>query len=173
MRELFKIDLQDYDPLHELYVRPSSRAIIIKDGKVALVYSKKYGYYKFPGGGIKGNESPIEALIREVKEEVGLIVKEETIQAYGSVLRIQKFNQNSIFYQENYYYLCDVESDVLSQELDDYEKEEEFKLVFEDPIIAVRNNYALNLDKFYQTMVERDAKVLEILVNEGKMILWN
>lgn len=171
MKKLFTIDLKDYDLLSQRYVRPSARAIIIKDNKVALVYSKKYGYYKFPGGGIKENESPVTALIREVKEEVGLTVKKETIREFGSVLRIQKSETNSIFYQENYYYLCDVCDEILTQELDEYEKEEGFCLVFANPILAAENNYSLKLNKFNQTMIERDAKVLELLVNEGKIKL--
>ena len=39
------IDLKDYNDTDVIYNRPSSRAIIIKDGKIALVYSNKYNYY--------------------------------------------------------------------------------------------------------------------------------
>jgi hypothetical protein len=39
--------------------------------------------------------------------------------------------------------------------------------------VAAKNNYGWKLDTFYQTMIERDAKVLELLVNEGKIKLWN
>lgn len=171
MKKLFTIDLKDYHLSSQRYVRPSARAIIIKDNKVALVYSKKYGYYKFPGGGIKENEDHIVALVREVKEEVGLIVKKDSIKEFGSVLRVQKSPKNLIFYQENFYYLCDVLDEVSKQDLDEYEQEEGFLLVYENPIVAAKNNYGLKLDTFYQTMIERDAKVLELLVNEGKIKL--
>ena len=126
MRNLFTIDLKDYNDTDVIYKRPSSRAIIIKDGKIALVYSNKYNYYKFPGGGINESEDKIDALIREVKEEVGLIVIKNSIKEYGEVKRIQKSNLNQIFYQENYYYLCDVENDLMKQNLDEYEQDEEF-----------------------------------------------
>ncbi|MCI6716956.1 MAG: hypothetical protein SOZ32_00535 [Bacilli bacterium] len=39
-------------------------AIIIKDGKVALVKSLKENYYKFLGGGIELNKSHIDTIIR-------------------------------------------------------------------------------------------------------------
>ena len=78
-----------------------------------------------------------------------------------------------IFYQENFYYLWDVLDEVSNQDLDEYEQEEGFLLVYENPIVAAKNNYGLKLDTFYQTMIERDAKVLELLVNEGKIKLWN
>lgn len=166
MKELFIIDLKDYKDSFEVYKRPSARAIIIKDHKVALVYSKKYDYFKFPGGGINNGESIIDALVREVQEEVGLVVIDNSIKEYGVVLRIQKGDNNKIFYQENYYYLCNVKDVIYDQNLDDYEMEEEFVLKFVEPLIAINKNYSLNLDKMNQIMVERDAKVLELLIKE-------
>ena len=167
MRNLFTIDLKDYNDTDVIYKRPSSRAIIIKDGKIALVYSNKYNYYKFPGGGINESEDKIDALIREVKEEVGLIVIKNSIKEYGEVKRIQKSNLNQIFYQENYYYLCDVENDLMKQNLDEYEQDEEFILKYVDPQTAIITNYNHQDNLFIKTMIDRDAKVLEILVKEG------
>lgn len=54
-------------------VRKVVVAIIIKDGKVALVKSLKENHYKFPGGRIKPNKSHIDTIIRKTKEETGLI----------------------------------------------------------------------------------------------------
>lgn len=167
MRNLFTIDLKDYNDTDVIYKRSSSRAIIIKDGKIALVYSNKYNYYKFPGGGINESEDKIDALIREVKEEVGLIVIKNSIKEYGEVKRIQKSNLNQIFYQENYYYLCDVENDLMKQNLDEYEQDEEFILKYVDPQTAIITNYNHQDNLFRKTMIDRDAKVLEILVKEG------
>ena len=88
MKELFTIDLQDYNNLSEYYIRPSSRAIIIKDQKVALVYSKKYDYYKFPGGGIKKSETNIEALIKKIDSKN---------QHYGFTIDFQIEKGNAYF----------------------------------------------------------------------------
>ena len=48
-------------------------AIIIKDGKIFST-QRSYGDFKggweFPGGKIEGNETPEEALVREIKEEL-------------------------------------------------------------------------------------------------------
>ncbi|MGN0342965.1 MAG: NUDIX domain-containing protein [Roseburia sp.] len=54
------------------------------------------------------DEDKKEALIREVREEVGLIVIPESICEFGSVMRRQKSNvsPNTIFEQENFYYMC-------------------------------------------------------------------
>ena len=68
------MDLKDYDIKLKRFRRPSVRGIIIKDNKVAMVYSHKYDYYKFPGGGIESNEDIITALKREVLEETGFVM---------------------------------------------------------------------------------------------------
>ena len=72
MRTLFTIDLKNYNKNGTKFERPSARAIIIKDGKLAMIHSLKYDYYKFPGGGIKNGEEKENALVREVLEEAGL-----------------------------------------------------------------------------------------------------
>ena len=66
MRELFRMDRQNYNPDGKVYTRPSSRAIIVKDGKVLLNYIAKHECYEFPGGGIEAGETPEQAMIREV-----------------------------------------------------------------------------------------------------------
>ena len=52
-------------------------AVIIKDNKILLMRRIKEGqeYFVFPGGGIEGNESAEDAIIREIKEELSLDAK--------------------------------------------------------------------------------------------------
>ena len=90
MRLLFEMDAKDYDPDGKVFSRPSARGIIIRDGKIAMVHSLKYDYYKFPGGGIEKGESPEQTLQREVAEEAGLQVIPQSIREYGLVHRVQK-----------------------------------------------------------------------------------
>ena len=140
MRMLFEIDKKDYVRNGSVFSRPSARAIIIKAGKIAMVHSKKYNYYKFPGGGIEADEGKEDALIREVLEETGLCVIKESIQEYGQVHRIQKGTKEDIFIQDNYYYLCKVKEDAVRQNLDEYEADEGFTLKFVEPQLAIDTN---------------------------------
>ena len=166
MKQLFSIDLKDYNEGDSVFKRPSARAIILKDDKISLVYSKKEKYYKFPGGGINGDEDKISALIREVKEEVGLVAIPESIREFGSVLRRQKSNKspNTIFEQENFYYFCEVENKILEQNLDAYEKEAEFtlKIVSLDEAIKTNAEYKSD-DYFNEIMIKREKRVLELI----------
>ena len=58
-------------------------AIIVKDNFVALIERSVGGllYYLFPGGGVESNESLMEAMVREVREELGLDVEAEKLVA--------------------------------------------------------------------------------------------
>ena len=169
MRTLFEMDTRDYDPNGRVFVRPSVRGIILREGKVAMVHSIKYDYYKFPGGGIESGESQIQTLIREVQEESGLIVLPETVREYGNVSRKQKsdrIGEYEIFIQDNYYYLCDAAADVGEQTLDDYENEEHFTLEWVNPERAIAVNRTRDHGPKDQLMLEREARVLEILIQE-------
>ena len=63
MRELFVMDLKNYDPNGTVGRRPSVRGIIIRDGRIAMMHSCRYDYYKLPGGGIEPGESLEEKLL--------------------------------------------------------------------------------------------------------------
>ena len=69
--------------------------------------------------------------------------------------------------QDNYYYLCDVEEKVGSQKLDDYEAEERFTLEYVDPAHAIRINREVDHGPKDQIMLEREARVLEMMIQEG------
>lgn len=171
MRELFVIDKKNYKENGTVGRRPSVRGIVIKDGKIAMMHSLKYDYYKLPGGGIEEGEQLEDTLIREVREESGLIVKKDSIKEFGYVRRIEKGKIEDIFIQENFYFLCDVEDVVQAQELDDYEEEEIFTLEYVSPEHAIYvNENADHKDKVesqtFAGMILRENKVLEIISME-------
>lgn len=167
MRILFEIDLKNYNPNGTCFVRPSVRGIIIKNGKIAMVHSQKYDYYKFPGGGIENGEDHDQALIREVREEAGLIVIPSTIIGFGCVRQTERGQKEDIFEQNNFYYRCSVEPEIVGQMLDDYEAEEHFTLEYVFPEDAIHINRNVNHGPKSQSMLEREARVLEILIQEN------
>ncbi len=169
MRLLFEMDKKDHAHCTHTFTRNSARSIIIKDGMVAMVRSRQYDYYKFPGGGIENGESPAEAMIRETREETGLVVIPESVQEYGYVHRIQKSDLDpaECFVQDNYYYLCEAEDQLSSQQLDDYEAQESFMLEYVKPETAIRRNRNVKNSPYNPLMFEREAKVLEHLIADG------
>ncbi len=169
MRLLFTLDKKDYGSCERPFVRDSARSVIIRDGAIAMVHSLKYDYYKFPGGGIEPGEDRVAAMIRETREEAGLTVIPDSVREYGYVHRIQKSfsEENDCFVQDNYYYLCRAEETPVAQELDDYESDERFTLEFVAPETAIRANRSGGHGPKEPLMIEREARVLEMLTAEG------
>ncbi len=68
-------------------------AIIIND-KNQLLTVQKFGstYYQLPGGKIEANEKPIESLLRELQEELNLVLQEDDCQ-FMAVHEAQAVNE--------------------------------------------------------------------------------
>lgn len=82
-------------------MRQAARAIVIKDGKILVMHRNKYGsqYFTLVGGRTNGNETPEQALVREIKEETGLRV---------TAGRLVYIEEHAAPYNEQYIYLCEV-----------------------------------------------------------------
>ena len=169
MRLLFSMDLKDYDDCERAFVRNSARSIILRGGKVAMIHSLQYDYYKFPGGGIENGEDPVQAMIRETREEAGLVVIESTVRPYGYVHRAQRSDRDrrEVFVQDNFYYLCEAEPKTVLQQLDGYEAKEHYTLEWVDPSIAIEKNRNVGECPYNRMMFERETRVLELLLMEG------
>lgn len=167
MEILFTLDSGDYDAGIEVRRRPSARGIVIKDGKVAMVHSKTYDYFKFPGGGIEEGESPLEAMIREVREESGLTVIPESIKEFGNVHRRSRTENGGLFIQDNFYFICSCEEKIGETNLDNYESEEGFTLQFVEPAVAIERNLSCPYEKKMPLMLKREAMVLSLLIEKG------
>ena len=134
-----------------------------------MMYSRVHGYYKLPGGGIEKDESPVDAMIRETREEAGLVVRPETVQEYGFVHRIQRGGKDpdECFIQDNFYYICEAEEEMLPPKMEEYEEAAGFEPVFVEAGAAIRTNRESKLDSSYHTMLTREIRVLEMLIEEG------
>ena len=168
MRLLFTLDGGDYEEGKRAFSRPSARAIVIEDGRVAMVYSQKFRHYKFPGGGIEPGESREVALLREAREEAGLVLDPRSVRPYGFVHRIERGDREPIFLQDNFYYLARANATV-PQALEGYEAAEGYTLRWVDPREAIRQNRSLTriYERKHHTMLLREAMVLERLLAEG------
>ncbi len=78
--------------------RKRARAIIFMKDNIVSMYREREGriFYTFPGGGMEGNETEQQCVVREVEEEFGLIVK--------PIKKLYTYNgRNGI----EYFYLCE------------------------------------------------------------------
>jgi 8-oxo-dGTP diphosphatase len=72
----------------------TAAGIVVQDKKI-LITTKKNGEYRFPGGKLEEGETIQEALLREVKEEVG--TETEIVDFITSTSRIYKGVKWTIF----------------------------------------------------------------------------
>lgn len=168
MRVLFDIDKNNYDPDGTRGYRPSCMGIIVRGGRLVMIYSSKKGYYMFPGGGIMRRESLDETLFREINIGTGLEIERASISEYGSVRIIEKGDYEDIFINETFYYFCSVIGEFTEHEIDDYGSEECFVLKFVTAADAIAANEKYIADSpIDETALEGVTRVLRMLRDEN------
>jgi len=170
MRLLAEIDRTPGIPHNgKTITREAVRAIILKNEKLLLIHSTYDGDYKFPGGGIKTGEDHTSALAREINEESGAHLKMVTGE-YGLVIEYDRPIEKrfDLFKMTSYYYLCEVDSDLGVQHLDEYEYELEFtpEWISIEEAIAVNQTLLDEQPQRVQRWVNRETTVLRLLKNE-------
>lgn len=88
----------------ELQFRPSVYAVIINNNKVLL--SRQWDGHDFPGGGIDKGETIMDALKREVYEEVGITIDAGRLITCGDDFYMSK--KDVILHSILMYYVVDV-----------------------------------------------------------------
>lgn len=104
--------------------------IIIKDDKILVHEGKKFNGFCFPGGHIELGETTQEAILREIKEELGATV--EIIGIFCINENIYKVNDSFLNQEINYYYKLKLISDLpnINFEITEIDKGIEKKHIF-------------------------------------------
>lgn len=160
------IDLNNYTENGTVFRRTAVRGIIRKDGKFLIIHSMKYGDYKFPGGGKHSGEELLDTLVREVQEETGYLVRQETATPYMKVIERRKGDPDDMMEMISWYYICDVEGEQGERNLDDYEEEYDYRVQWmslEEAIAA--NERVRELDAV--PWVARENEVMKQILEEN------
>jgi len=138
--------------------RNAARAVIQdSDGKVALMYVARDGYYKLPGGGVDEGEDMLEGLRRECQEEAGCNI--EVVGEIGSTLEYWK-EQNEK--QTSYCYFAKVSGDKGIPQFTESEKKRGFEIMwfpYEEALATIKGSKFIDYGVDY--MVPRDTLFLE------------
>lgn len=124
--------------------RAAVRAVVIRKRELLMIYSPVNGDYKFPGGGVEKGENPELALRREIGEECGMNLT-RILGNIGSIVEyaIPMKAKFDVFKMTSSYYLCEIDSIVAAQHLDDYEKDLGFQPVWIDIDTAIQTNKSI------------------------------
>lgn len=98
MKRILTLRQQDITPgspevdSSDFYKRSAARAVVHdENGLVTLMFARTRNYYKLPGGGIEAGEDIIDALRRELLEELGCEV--DNISEIGEVVEYRDVEQ--------------------------------------------------------------------------------
>ena len=129
-------DIQEF--LRTRVSRPASAGVVIyNDKKEALVLKANYKpYWSFPGGWIEDNQTPIQAAIRELSEETGILISPQRLKFLYTINRVSNIMQSYQFIFE-YSGVIDAFTSIKLQpeEIDDY------KFVSREEVLINLNNY--------------------------------
>lgn len=160
MKRLLTLDLQNYTDDMPVLEKHTVRAVILRGGKMAMQCSDK-GEYKIPGGGVEGSESHTDTLLREVREETGLLVKPESITPIGEILELREdvFDKGVKYVCHSYFYFCEVFDEVVETQMTASEIAKGFHPVWESPAAIVTANEAIQTEAWQK----RDTEFIRML----------
>lgn len=144
--------------------RDSVRAIILDQGKLLMVYSKKAEEYKFPGGGLLEGEIKDTAIKRAVLEEVGRdVISVNESLGYLDQIYNDIYDDTRYFYLRSYYFFCEISEEEFKPNFDVYEHDLGFvpTWVTVDEAIIVNQKKFDEGSKYHWT--ERELYVLKLL----------
>lgn len=153
--------------------RKAVRGVILHDGMLLMIKTAK-GDYKFPGGGQRPGESDYATLVRELREESGfsnLSQQEPALSLLGVAVEQNRDTEEDdcLFCMESRYYFATLaDTRNVGQQLDGYEKAQDFSYEFVPATKALAvNRELLALAKSnggdINFWVHRETSVLEEL----------
>ncbi len=111
------------------------------EGKILLVKSPKWkNKWTMPGGHIEAGETINQAILREIKEEVGLTLETEEMIAYGELINSKDFHRPAHFIYFNT--LCKTDNIIIK-----LEERELTEYTWVDPKTALEMDLAESYDK--------------------------
>ncbi|MBQ7186917.1 MAG: NUDIX domain-containing protein [Ruminococcus sp.] len=129
MERLLLMDERNYDPALPEIRRTAVRGII-RRGEGLLFIRSSRGELKLPGGGKEGNESDLDTLIREVREETGARVISGSVRPFGYIEEKRlSVKEPMIWHQFSMLYFCDVEDDLGETDYSESERSQGFRRV--------------------------------------------
>lgn len=160
-RELL-IDLHNYLGDGTFTKRKAVRGIIQNNGRYLLIHSK-FGEYKFPGGGMEKGESFEQTPFREVQEETGYLVNNDSTLMGPVVHERRKGDPDDLMIMDSFYFYCNVNKCAGKRNLDDYEEDYDYQVSWIALEDAIANNESI---KDYENIpwIKRDTMVMRSLL---------
>ena len=124
MKEVFiNHDYLRKEDIDEVVVRV--KGLIINDeNEIMLGYA--HHTYQFPGGHLKEGEELVEGLVREIREETGIVIQDKDLKPFEKITYyVKNYRDKGINRENDIYYYVIYTNDLYNRDntfLDDWEK---------------------------------------------------
>ena len=163
MKLLAVYDSKNYSDTTKLLEKTNIRGIVLLDGKLAM-QRDKYGVYKIPGGGMEPGENHIETLARELREEVGLVLIEDSLVELGEISEVRRdiFDNDTKYISHSLFFACKVTDERLPITPTASEIKKGYQAVWATPEEIYETNTRLGHDPW----IERDTAFVKMLMDQ-------
>ena len=162
MKLLACFDENNYSDTTKILEKTNIRGIVLIDGKLAMQRDKE-GVYKIPGGGMEQGETHVETLARELREEVGLVLMEDSLVELGEITEIRQdiFDVDTKYISHSLFYVCKVTDERLPITPTASEIKKGYQAVWATPEEIFETNTRLGKDPW----IERDTAFIKMLID--------
>lgn len=162
MKLLACFDENNYSDTTKILEKTNIRGIVLIDGKLAMQRDKD-GVYKIPGGGMEQGETQVETLARELREEVGLVLIEDSLVELGEITEIRQdiFDADTKYISHSLFYACKVTDERLLITPTASEIKKGYQAVWATPEEIFETNTRLGKDPW----IERDTAFIKMLID--------
>lgn len=162
MRILACFDKKNYSDTTKVFEKYNIRGIVLLEGRLVMQRGND-GVYKIPGGGVESGESYVETLKRELREEVGLVLIEDSMKELGEITEIRKdiFDEDTKYISHSIFYVCKVTEERLSITPTASEIKKGYQPVWVTPEEIYETNTRLGKDPW----IERDTAFIKMLID--------
>ncbi len=162
MKLLACYDSHNYSDTTKLLEKTNIRGIVMIDGKLAMQRDKD-GVYKISGGGMEPGETYIETLARELREEVGLVLIEDSLKELGEITEIRRdiFEEDTKYISHSLFFACKVTEERLPITPTASEIKKGYQPVWVTPEEIYETNTKLGKDPW----IARDTAFIKMLMD--------
>ncbi len=151
-----------------IFTRKASRAIVLQDRKILLLFTKRYEDYSLPGGGLDGGEDLVVGMTRELREETGARNVSD-VKEFGIYEEYRPWYKDDYDIQHiiSYCYICSVDKNLGKAELEDYEEKNGMKALWVDIDEAIKHNQKTIAESKKKGMsITRETYLLKLIKKE-------
>lgn len=144
--------------------------IILKEGKILTVQINNNGFYCLPGGHIELGEDSRCAVIREIKEEVGVDIKVEKLLSIAENFFVNNKGKN--MHEISFYYLVSPIQCIETKdwEIIEHDKNQDVLLQFKWFDLNEINNIDFRPNFIKDKLFKKDLEFVHQIIKNNKLI---